>query len=195
MVTLKLIRESKDKGLLLLGVTEEGESARYTVSVSLYEEIGCPPMGTELDEEQLSAIKYADERLRAKKKALSLLAYTDNNQRTLYSKLIRAGFGRQVASETVEEMVALGYVNERRQLERLVLNEANVKLHGSGRIIAALTAKGFSSSDVREVLSELTQDGQIDFKKNALALIEKKLGDCSDSEEKKKLLYKNGYKI
>lgn len=195
MATLKFIRELKEKGLLLLGVAEEGESARYTVALSIYEEIGRPSVGAYLEEGQLSAIKYADEVYRAKKKALSLLAYADNNQRTLYSKLIRAGFGRQVASDTVEEMVSLGYINEIRQLERLILNEANVKLRGAGRIIPALTAKGYSSSEVREVLSNLIDDGQIDFKKNARLLIEKKLSDPSDTEEKKKLLYKNGYKI
>ena len=195
MATLKLIRESKDKGLLLLGLTEEGESANYTVSVTLYEEIGCPSVGDVLDEDSVSAIKYADTRLRAKKKALSILAYADNNQRTLYSKLIRAGFCRQVASDTVDEMVALGYVNEKRQLERLILNEANVKLRGAGRIIPALVTKGYSSSAVREVLSGLVADGEIDFTKNAHSLIEKKLGDFSDEEEIRKLLYKNGFKI
>ena len=195
MATLKLIRESKDKGLLLLGLTEEGESANYTVSVTLYEEIGCPSVGDVLDEDSVSAIKYADTRLRAKKKALSILAYADNNQRTLYSKLIRAGFCRQVASDTVDEMVALGYVNEKRQLERLILNEANVRLRGAGRIIPALVNKGYSSSQVREVLSGLVADGEIDFTKNAHSLIEKKLGDSSDSEEIRKLLYKNGFKI
>ena len=195
MATLKLIRESKDKGLLLLGLTEEGESANYTVGVTLYEEIGCPSVGDVLDEDSVSAIKYADTRLRAKKKALSILAYADNNQRTLYSKLIRAGFCRQVASDTVDEMVALGYVNEKRQLERLVLNEANVKLRGAGRIIPTLVNKGYSSSEVRDVLSGLVAEGEIDFTKNAHSLIEKKLGDSSDKEEIKKLLYKNGFKI
>ena len=195
MTALKFVREVKNSTLLLLGVVEEGELARYTVSASCYADMGCPEVGDLLTEDQLSMLKEADELHRARKKALSLLSYADNNRRNLMTKLSRAGFSRDVASDITDEMVSLGYVNEERQLQRLVLNEANVKLRGPGRIIPALVAKGYSSSDVRKVLKDLCDSGEIDFKKNAKLFIEKKLPQDTDIEEKKKILFKNGYKV
>ena len=193
MTTLKFIRATKDSDLLLLGIFEEGETARYTVSSETLEAIGSPAVGDLLDQGQTSAIKYADELYRARKKALSLLAFADNNKRTLGMKLSRAGFCRDIVEEVCREMLSLGYINERRQLERLILVEANQKLRGPGRIIPALVAKGFSSSDVSEVMRSLISSGEIDFAENAERLLEKKLP--ADGEERKKLLYKNGYKI
>lgn len=194
MADLKFVRESKDSSLLSLGIIEGEESARYTVNSVIYAEIGCPESGDMLSDTQMSVIKYADEKHRAMKKALSLLSFADNNERTLRQKLIRAGFGREIAEEVCSEMVRLGYINEQRQLERLILNEANIKLRGPGRIIPALSAKGYSSSDIREVMHRLAESGELDFKKNARLLIDKKLPGA-DAEEKRKLLYKNGYKI
>lgn len=194
MSTLKYIREIKDTSLLLLGIVGEGESADCTVSASLYAEIGSPAVGNTVDEASLSAIKYADEHYRAKKKALGLLAYSDNNQRNLKTKLIRAGFKREICDLVCEEMVSYGYINEKNQLERLILVEANQKLRGPLQIIPALVAKGYSSSDVRQVLNRLVEEGEVDFEENAKRLIEKKLPSDADGEDRKKLLYKNGYK-
>lgn len=195
MASLIFVRDAKETNLLLLGISEEGESARYTVNLSTYREIGAPSVGDELDGEQLAAVKYTDELLRAKKKALNILAFADNNKRTLSVKLYRAGFGREITEAVVTEMVERGYINESRQLERLILNEANVKLRGPGRIIPALVAKGFSSSDIREALSAFESSGEIDFSRNARLLLEKKLSDDADEDEAKKILFKNGYKI
>ena len=143
----------------------------------------------------MSAIEYTDRLIRAEKKALNILAYADNNKKNLAVKLYRAGFDREIVNTVCEKMVRLGYINESRQLERLVLSEANIKLRGPGRIIAALVAKGYSSSDIREALDTLTESGEIDFSLNARLLIEKKLGNNIDEDEVKKILYKNGYKI
>lgn len=195
MAALKFIREVKDSRLLLLGITEEGESARYTVNAATLEAVGNPAVGAELDERQMSAIKYTDELIRAKKKALSILAFADNNKKNLSAKLYRAGFRREIVAEVCDEMVSLGYVDERRQLERVILSEANVKLRGPRRIIPSLASKGFSSSDISAVMRRLVDEGEIDFSANARLLIKKKLPDGSDVEEKKKLLYKNGFKI
>ena len=195
MATLKYIREIKDTGLLLLGIVEEGESANYTVKASLYSEIGSPSVGDALDASSLSAIKYADELYRARRKALNILSYADNNQKNLKAKLVRSGFCYEISQKVCEEMVSHGYINENNQLERLILVEANQKLRGPLRIIPALVTKGYSSSDVRRVLERLIEEGEVDFAKNAERLIEKKLPFDFEEEDRKKLLYKNGYKI
>ncbi|MBE6533291.1 MAG: hypothetical protein E7676_07380 [Ruminococcaceae bacterium] len=195
MAQISYIRTSKDSLLLLLGIVEDGESQRYTISEQVYSSIGSPAAHTAIDERTLSIIKYADELYRAEKKALSLLAFADNNERTLTMKLARAGFSRDVCVEIAKKMVSLGYVNEKRQLERFLLNEANYKLRGPLKIMPYLVSKGYSSHEVRLVMDELVERGEIDFSENAGRLIEKKLGGGATDEEKKKLLYRNGYKI
>ncbi len=195
MAEISYIRTSRDGTLLLLGIVEEGESARYTVSEAVYLSIGSPTPHTELDERSLSIIRYADELYRAEKKALSLLSFADNNERTLRAKLIRAGFSREVSDEICEKMVSLGYINERRQLERLILGEANGKLRGPMKITPHLASKGYAPSDIRRVMQELIERGELDFESNAERLIEKKLPADATREEKKNLLYRNGYKI
>ena len=193
MITLRSIREIGDKGLLSLAIGGE-ESANYTVNASLYAEIGSPSVGDILNDEQIYLIKEYDEYFRAKKKALSILAYADNNRRNLAMKLSKAGFGRDLTDRVVCEMVSLGYVDEKRQLERLITLEANGKLRGPLRIVPALVSKGYASAEVREIMFDLVETGEINFRKNAMALLDKKLPEA-EPEEKKKFLYKNGYKV
>lgn len=186
--------KEKTKNLLLLGISEEGESARYTVDEALYTGIGSPPRGAELSESQLAEIIYTDEYYRAKKKALSLLSLADNNERTLKVKLLRAGIRREIADSVVAEMVGLGYINEARQLERLILAEANERLRGPYKIMPKLAGRGYRGEDIRRAMSALIDSGDIDFEKNGERLLEKMLGTSSVSEEAERILYKHGYK-
>lgn len=187
------VRASKNRGYTVLGV-DSGEGARaYTVPDSLYVQIGSPLGGTELDDGDFSAVALADETFRATKKALSLLAYADNNLYSLKMKLRRAGFSKEATDQAVAEMQRDGYVNEQRQLERLILSQVRVKLTGPRLIIPKLLAKGYKRDDVESVLDALIYDGQIDFEQVKSMLIEKKLGDSPAADEVKKLLYKHGF--
>lgn len=195
MARLEYVRISKDKKLLLLGIAEEGERARYTVGEVFYVSIGSPTSGSVIEEDVLISVKEEDQRIRATKKALSLLSYADNNERTLKDKLVRAGFSHRVSSNVAKEMVGLGYIDEERQLRRLIIREANVNLSGFSKLLPKLAAKGYSVEQIRSVTSSLVKEGEIDFKANAKKLVEKRLPEGATYEEKKTLLYKNGYKI
>lgn len=194
MAILRYVKDSKDKHLLSLGIIEGEENAYYTVNESTYVEIGSPTSGDILSDGQMELIKETDIAIKARKKALSLLAYADNNKRNLMQKLCRAGFSRALSERVCLEMEELGYIDEKRQLERLITVEANSKLRGPDRIIGSLVSKGFSSADIKAVMHSLVDLGEIDFRKNAKVLIEKNLPD-GNVEEKRKLLYKNGYKL
>ena len=194
MATLLYIRDVNN-ALLLLGISEEGESVRYKLSRMLYAEIGAPSKGAELSDETMEIIKRYDEEYRAKKKALSLLSDSDKNARGLKRRLSQAGFSQDVSEKCAEEMVSLGYIDEERQLKRMILNEANVKLRGPMKILPMLVSKGYASEDVRRIMHELSDSGEIDFRANAKKLLEKRLPGCDDRDEIKKLLYRNGYKI
>ena len=58
-----------------------------------------------------------------------------------------------------------------------------------------LVRAGFSKKASAKVMARLCESGEIDFGKNAKRLIEKKLPIDASSEEKKKLLYRNGFKV
>ena len=193
MAELLYIKKQEKSNLLLLGFSEEGESARYMVSEAVYSSVGRPLRGAVLTEEQMAEVVYADEEYRARKKALSLLVLADNNERNLRQKLLRYGIRREIADEVVSEMVGRGYVNEERQLERLVFSEAEDKLYGKRKILMRLAAKGYRAEDIKKVMRRLEEQGEIDFAKNKERLIERYLGEPSDPEEVKKLLYKHGY--
>ena len=194
MAKILYIREVNN-ALLLLALDEEGECVRYTVSRSLYSEIGAPVKGCELLDGEADKIKRFDEIYRAKKKALSLLSYSDKSESVLKQRLFAAGFSKESAEKASFEMVKLGYINEEGQLTKLILNEANLKLRGPMKIIPYLRAKGYLSEDIKRVMHALVESGEVDFKKNAKKLLEKHRLSESDVEDKKIILYKNGYKI
>ena len=189
------IRASKTDGVFHVGVKDSdgGDCERFALSVRRYPELSDLRVGDSLDGELYSLIKLSDEEYRARKKALSILSFSDNNERTLKRKLTTHGISRDVADRVSKEMVSLGYVNELRQLERLVRSDA-AKLYGPSKIYARLVAKGYSSADVKQVISSLSESGEIDFLSYARALIDKKYPDGCSAEQRRALLFKNGYK-
>ena len=192
---LAFVKSSKSKGYLILGFINDGEKCVYTVSEQVYSEIGSPCKSDEIDKDAFELICRADECYKAKSIALRLLSYTDNNERTLITKLISRGVSRGIARDTVDEMVSLGYVNEKRQLERLLLREANISLLGPKKIIPKLISKGYSRSDIDAVLRVLCESGEIDFNRNKEELIAKKVARGATQEDVKSILFKNGYSV
>ena len=185
--------EDAVQGYIAITVCGASENRKYTVKASVYTNIGSPCRGEELSEEELEVLGCADEYYRAKRAALSILSYGDNNEKMLYTKLRARSISDKTANEVVSEMLALGYIDEQRQLARLISDEANRKLLGPRKITPKLISKGYSMSSIREALEGLVNLGEIDFGENRDRLLEKHLGDSLDEEEIKKLLFKYGY--
>lgn len=195
-IVVKSIRTRKTQGgkslLISLSIKTADGYKEYTISEGAYREIGCPLSDDIIDEEALSRIAFADELMRARRKALLVLSYGDNSEKNLRLKLLRSGARAAIADEVAREMVSLGYVNDKRQIEDLAL-KYSTSLFGRRKIVAKLLEKGYAREDVNAALTALSKDGRIDFKKNAALLIEKKLTPPYTREDVKKLLYKNGY--
>ena len=171
----------------------DGEKIRsLTVSAEVYEAAEGRSDG-ELSEGSLAALLRDDELWRAEARALRLLEYADSSQAELKRKLLARGFCREAAEHAVMRMTELGYINEERRLRTLIINEANIKLRGPKRIYAKLAHAGYSRELILSLISELSESGEIDFQKNARRLIEKR-GEGLSNDEKKRLLYTNGYK-
>ena len=183
------IREM-DNGRVRIGVGVDECTAKYSVSAGVYNESGIV-RGCELDEETLAMIEEDDTVYRAMRRALSLLSYGDNTKLALRRKLIRSGFSPEVADAIVGECLMLGYINEHRQIERAVLNEANRSLRGRIYIRNKLRAKGYSVGDIDTVIDGLVDAGEIDFGANFERLAEKR--GANDEESRRALAYKYGY--
>ena len=191
MFTIKYARPSPDGRRVLLGLERDGEALKLSVSKQTYSSIGEPMQGEELREEELAEARLSDGEYRAMKKALSLLSFADNNRKNLYLKLLRLGFEKQISAQTVRECVRLGYIDERRQLCRLVAEEANRKLHGPRLIRPRLYSKGYSAADIDLVIETLVASGEVDFLSNFDFLCKKHSADTE--EERLALRYKYGY--
>ena len=155
-----------------------------------YADAGSPLVSDDLTRDTVSSLKLADMRYTARMKALRILEYGDNSERMLIIKLNRAGISRAIAEEISREMVMRGFINDRRQLERLILNEVKM-LRGPMKFIPKLISKGYSKSDIEIVIDTLTENGEMDIDAARQELL-LKAGDLS-FEEQAKLLYKNGF--
>ena len=185
---------SKEGKTPLVIITAEicGQIKKYTVSEGTYREIGCPLSDALIDESTMLRISYEDEQRRALAKALRLLSFSDNNEKTLVRKIRLAGFSKNAAEDAAAECVRLGYVNEQRQLEHLILRYHS-ELLGPRKIYAKLLSRSFSSSQIKHSFAILEAEGKIDFSKNKKILLEEKLGENASFDEKQKLLQKWGY--
>ena len=187
------IKSGTAKGRLTLGIEHDGECSSYSISESTYLSLGSPPKFYEIPDRDLQDVIFEDERYRAMKKAVNILAASDKSAYVLMGKLLGAGFSKEAAAEAVDEYKRRGYVDEMRQLERLVEREANGSLRGKFYIKRKLISKGYSSADIDRAIQLLTERGEIDFSSNFEVLAEKKMAD--GDEERRALMYKYGYRM
>ena len=184
------VKAAKLKGYLKLRMSDGEEELDLVISERDYADVGSPFVSDSLTEDMLTALKLADMRCRARFKALRILEYGDNSERMLILKLTRVGILRSVAEEISREMVMRGFINDRRQLERLIVNEVKM-LRGPMKFIPKLISKGYTKSDIEIVIDELTERGEIDIEAAREELLSK--ADGLSFEERSKLLYKNGF--
>ena len=189
---LSIRTKGKSVTLIELTVLIGEKKEKYTISEGTYRKIGCPLSGEYIEDDSFDSVFREDEERRAMMKALAILGYADNNERRLYAKLIGHGFSKSAASFAVEECVRLGYIDEKRQLERLIL-KYHEELLGPGKIAAKLAAKSYSSSEISKMMRKLEDEEKLDFQKTRKLLLDTKLKEGATYEETRKLLYKYGY--
>lgn len=129
---------------------------------------------------------------RARKFALSSLSRYDSSKKALYEKLIARGFDKESAADAVDYVVSFGYIDEKRQIEKISLDLYNRQNFGKRKIFSRLVNKGYSPSDVSSVISSLVRDGEIDFEIAKERLLCKYPSELSP-DEKRKILFKNGF--
>ncbi len=197
------LRRAKEEGMLTLflrpTISVGGDEKKLVICESVYNEGGSPLVDEVVDGRVVQLFEESVNRRESVKSALRLLGYSDKSRRQLCDMLIRRGFSPDVAEEATEEAVRLGYLNERRAVEHAVLHMVERKHYGARRITLALVEKGYARPLIREVISELVEEGTIDFPSAFKALIlKKRVQEIQDERERKekikKLAYQYGYK-
>ncbi len=192
MARIMYIRPGSVKNRIVLGINDGGSDRTYSVPIPLYESLGSPMRYAELCDDEMAEVRTADEGFRAMRRAVSILAASDKSERMLINALCsKHGFSRDVATNVAQECVRLGYIEESRQLERLVEREANISLRGSLAIKRKLASKGYPPDKIDQAIDQLTESGDVDFSENLERLARKK--GAQTDEEKNALRYKYGY--
>ena len=181
----------KTKTKVQIGIGEENDFTVLTVKFATYTALGSPARGGEISDEALDIISFDDEVFRALKKAVSIIAVADKSKNELKIRLTEAGYSNDAVSAAVDECVRLGYIDEMRQLERLIEKEANRKLKGRYYIRHRLIAKGYDAEDIDRAFDLLTERGEVDFDANFAKLTEKRGED--DERRVRALKYRYGY--
>ena len=138
------------------------------------------------DEACFDAVLAASQRHEATRRALSLLSFGRHSPRALVRKLGQKGIDRDIATETVKDLIRRGYLNPRAD----AYAEATAcvaKGWGSTRITSSLYEKGYAASIVKEALDRLDEDG-VDYAENCAALIRRRFPDRpTDPRERAKM--------
>jgi SOS response regulatory protein OraA/RecX len=160
-VRVVFVRQSTPGGSVRIGISYGEERENLLVPEADYKDAGAPAAGDNLTRDALEALKSADSALGCEKRALKILAFGDNSKSMLYTKLVRAGYDRNLSAEITRKMEKLGYIDEERQLRRLITQCAG-KLTRE-KIIAKLAYRGYSLGDIKRIISLLLEEGEVEF--------------------------------
>lgn len=193
MAIIEYIKPDPSGKRVTLGIEDGAECRSFSVSEATYASLGSPAKYDSISERDLCDVAYEDECYRAMKRAVSILSASDKSYCALRARLIRLGFSSGAVLDTLEECKRRGYVDEARQLARLVEREANGSLRGKYYIKRKLSSKGYARADVDRAIAALVDSGEVDFSANFEALCEKK--GATDDESRLALSHKFGYRI
>lgn len=156
----------KCRGRLYRLDLDEGEE--QTVDIATFNESPYK-IGSTLTQQQLDELVMQSNKRRAREKALYLLSLRDYSFDELEKKL-RLVADLKTASETVEQMQSLGYIDDERFAKHRAEYLINRKLYPKKRVIMELCRLGVD----RETAQNATELVESDDVRQALALLNKK---------------------
>ena len=150
------------------------------VSREVWDESGFE-LGDELSDEALSALLRAESIRAAKRKALSLLDYSDKSKAALTERLMRAGFDETAARTAVEALREEGVVSDESYAAKLAYYLYNKKLYGRRRVVMELMKKGIDREAANEAADSEAPE---DMAAKALLLAKKKLKTARSEKDR-----------
>lgn len=146
--------------------------------LNLYEEV-------ELNDERLEYIKEFVLLTKAKEDALRYLVTQIRTEQEVRLKLVNNGTDSNIAGKAIEELKAIGYINDTMYAQKFIYDRSKLKPKSKKMLKYELQNKGISEDIIDEVLDEWS----VDESDMARALIKKKFGkyDLKDEKIKKKI--------
>ena len=190
---MTIVELQRQRGHLYRLVLEDGQELlldRDTVDQSSFGVNG------DISEEQLEALREDSALRRAKSYALYLIGIKDYTELQLRRKLREKGHSEK-AAQIAARMVELGLVNDEIYARRMARECRLHKLYGRRRVVQELCAKGVDREIAARAADEVDESEKINDLQQAIALLEKKRYNISNSEQERRragdLLLRYGY--
>lgn len=126
----------------------------------------------ELDEDQLQLIRATVLMRAAKEKAVQMLIAKDRCEAELHKRLVEKGFDEDIAQLAMDELKTIGYINDRRYIQKFISDKMSIKSMSHKAIRYELVHKGVDEELIDDVLSEF----EVDEEEVALRALKKKFG-------------------
>ena len=114
--------------------------------------------GEPLDDSTLESFRIADEICRCRRKALDLLARSEQCRRGLAVKLSRKGWNRPAVEAALDRLESAGYLDDRRFAESWTRSRLRRRPEGPSKLIGGLMAKGVSGGIAREAVEAVLEE-------------------------------------
>jgi len=111
-----------------------------------------------LDEDRRSRLEQADEAFRCRRKALELLARSEQCRRGLEAKLRRKQFSGGSVAAALDRLEEAGSLDDRRFAEAWVRSRLRRRPEGAAKLRGALMSKGIASSVATEAVNRVLRD-------------------------------------
>jgi regulatory protein len=128
------------------------DSTIFKLSSDIYKKFPVTA-GVKLEEKFLELLRTENEYFEAKKSALRFLSIRNHSSQELCKKLSRKKFSEQIIKKVIDELLTLGYLNDRKFAEQY-LNELMGKLFGPLKIKNEMLKRGISNEIVDDILNE-----------------------------------------
>jgi regulatory protein len=109
--------------------------------------------GTYLSEQNVAALREADEQVRAREAAVSLLAATPRSRSDLGKRLRRKGFSETACEVALERMAELGYLDDSAYARLFAMSRSRSKGYGPARVRLELLRRGVSDADIESAIT------------------------------------------
>ena len=133
---------------------------------------------------------------KAKKTVAKLISYKMYTCNEVYKRLIKKGFGEEIAEAAIDEFVKVGILNDEEYARLYIHDGMLLSFKGSYRIRQELLAKGIAMSviDKAMALSEVDTEKQLE-EYVSIRFADKKFSDWNEIEKAKAHLARRGYSI
>lgn len=174
ITSVEKIKKNKDRlsvyidGKFAFNISEED-----FISLHLYEE-------AQITQETIEYIKNTVNVREAKAKAVKYLALRIRTEKEVREKLHRDGYDQDCIQKVIEELMAIGYINDKLYAQKYIFDRSKLKPLSKKMMRLELISRGVSDEIADEVLS----DWKVDDSVVAARLLKSKFGKYDLSDEK-----------